>query len=167
MTLGFVRQDERNQEARQWGRVSVLGYGMSRRRTAEVLQALVDVLVKEGGGTEGGPLGSFLPRVRDLAGQVLRVLEMRMEGGTEAGLEEEVEEGMEEVKATLTACKRALGCLAGGSASGLEGQGEEKGRKACKSLGSMRQVGHRLSAMRLEAMGIIESSSRHASETPE
>jgi hypothetical protein len=148
---------------------------MSRRRTAEVLQALVDVLVKEGGGTEGGPLGSFLPRVRDLAGEVLRVLEMRMEGGTEAGLEEEdeeakeeeVEEGMEEVKATLTACKRALGCLAGGSASGLEGQGEEKGRKACKSLGSMRQVGHRLSAMRLEAMGIIESSSRHASETPE
>ena len=50
VTLGFVERDERDLEARQLGRVSVVGYGLSRRRTGEVLGALVGVLAKEGGG---------------------------------------------------------------------------------------------------------------------
>ena len=147
MTLGFVERDERDLEARQLGRVSVLGYGLSKWRTGDVLEALVGVLAKEGGGgEEGGGLDGFLPRVRVLAGEVLRVLEMRMEGGAQGGWEEE-EEGMKEITERLAACKRALGSLAGGAALGVEGKEKEKEEKetCSSSASSLESV--------LEAMG--------------
>jgi len=155
VTLGFVERDERDLEARQLGRVSVLGYGLSRRRTGEVLEALVRVLPKEEeGGGEGGGLDGFLPRVRIMAGEVLRVLEMRMERRALGGWEEE-EEGMEEITETLTACKRALGSMPGGAALGVEGN--EKKKETCNpsssSLERVLQVCDGLSAMQLEAMG--------------
>jgi hypothetical protein len=175
VTLGFVERDERDLEARQLGRVSVLGYGLSRRRTGEVLEALVGVLEREGGREGGGGLEGFLPRVRVLAGEVVRVLEMRMEGGREGGWkekeeeeeeEEEEEGGMEEIKATLEACKRALGSLPGGTALGVVGkEKEEKGKETCSSSSSsslqsvLQVVCDGLSAMQLEAVGNKAGSS--------
>ena len=119
------------------------------------MEALVGVLAKDGGGGgEGGGLDGFLPRVRILAGEVLRVLEMRMERGAQGGWEEE-EEGMEEITETLAACKRALGSLPGGAALGVKGN--EKKKETCNpsssSLERVLQVCDGLSAMQLEAMG--------------
>jgi len=93
-----------------------------------------------------------------------------MEGGWEEEEEEEEEEGMEEIKATLAAGKRALGSLPGGAALGVEGKEKEKEKESCSSfpsssLESMLKVCDGLSALQLEAMGNKAGKKRSSTTT--